>query len=68
MLGDSLTSDIRGGNGVGIRTVWYNPRHKPGREDILPTYEIDDLGKFPILAEKISEEDEKAKITLQKEG
>lgn len=67
MLGDSLTSDIRGGNGVGIRTVWYNPRHKPGREDILPTYEIDDLEKFPILTEKISEEDEKAKKTLQKE-
>lgn len=59
MLGDSLTSDIRGGNGVGIRTVLYNPKHKPGREDIRPTYEIDDLSKFPPLLLEISKEDEK---------
>lgn len=60
MLGDSLTSDIRGGCGVGIRTVWYNPKHKPARADIHPTYEIDDLSLFPSLIERISAEDDNA--------
>lgn len=27
IVGDSLTSDIRGGNNAGIRTCWYNPGH-----------------------------------------
>lgn len=58
MVGDSLTSDIRGGCGAGIRTVWYNPKHKPGREDIHPTYEIDDLSGLPALIERISAEDD----------
>lgn len=29
IVGDSLTSDIRGGNNAGIRTCWYNPFHEP---------------------------------------
>ena len=57
MLGDSLTSDIRGGRNAGIRTVWYNPKHKPRRDDILPDYEIESLEDFPALIEKISEKD-----------
>ena len=27
MVGDSLTSDIQGGNNYGIATCWYNPNH-----------------------------------------
>ena len=29
IIGDSLTSDIKGGNNAGIITCWYNPRHLP---------------------------------------
>ena len=29
IVGDSLTSDIRGGMNAGILTCWYNPKHQP---------------------------------------
>ena len=46
LLGDSLTSDIRGGNGAGMHTCWFNPQHKPNTLDIPVTYEIDNLGEI----------------------
>ena len=54
MVGDSLTSDIRGGINAGIRTVWLNYNGKPGREDIVPDYEIRSLGELPALLRKIA--------------
>lgn len=42
MVGDSLTSDIQGGNNFGIDTCWFNPQQKENRTSILPTYEIQD--------------------------
>lgn len=43
IIGDSLTSDIKGGLNAGIKTCWFNPKGKKGREDIVPHYEIRDL-------------------------
>lgn len=43
IIGDSLTSDIRGGNIAGIDTCWFNPNKKPLMQDINITYEIDNL-------------------------
>ena len=48
IVGDSLTSDITGGNRAGIRTCWYNPKGKTAPPDLLaPTgpirYEIREL-------------------------
>ena len=43
MVGDSLTSDILGGQNAGIATCWVNPDHKPGREDIRVDYQIEAL-------------------------
>ncbi|GEB31362.1 MULTISPECIES: YjjG family noncanonical pyrimidine nucleotidase [Brevibacillus] len=43
IVGDSLTSDIRGGHNYGIDTCWFNPQGKENRLDIEPTYEIRDL-------------------------
>ncbi len=43
IVGDSLTSDIRGGNCAGIQTCWYNPGHLPRKEDVRIDYEIEDL-------------------------
>jgi len=40
MVGDSLSSDIKGGMNYGIDTCWYNPGGAPPREGIQPTYEI----------------------------
>lgn len=49
IVGDSLTSDIRGGILSGIRTCWYNPTGKPGRGDILPDYTVSRLEELPPL-------------------
>lgn len=40
MIGDSLSSDIRGGNLYGIDTCWFNPQRKKNLTAIQPTYEI----------------------------
>lgn len=49
IIGDSLTSDIRGGNNVNVRTVWFNPKGLPGREGIHADYEIKALEEIPAL-------------------
>lgn len=53
IVGDSLTSDILGGKHAGIRTCWFNPHEKPGREDIVPDYEIRNLAELIPLLERI---------------
>jgi 2-haloacid dehalogenase len=39
MVGDSLSSDIAGGNSYGVDTCWFNPS-RAGGGDVVPTYEI----------------------------
>ena len=51
IVGDSLTSDIRGGNNAGIRTCWVNPSHLPRNPDIHVDYEIEALHQLPELLE-----------------
>lgn len=53
MVGDSLTSDIRGGRNVGLRTLWFNPERKSAREDIRPDYEFHELSELPGLLEQL---------------
>ena len=43
VVGDSLTSDVAGGVGAGLPTVWLNVHRKPFKGDIQPTYEINDF-------------------------
>ena len=52
MVGDSLTSDIRGGINAGLKTVWVNPRHKLCG-DIRPDYEIEGLSQLEALLEEL---------------
>ncbi|MCJ8013272.1 YjjG family noncanonical pyrimidine nucleotidase [Paenibacillus sp. KQZ6P-2] len=52
MVGDSLTSDIQGGNNVGIDTCWYNPNRLPNETGIVPTYEIHDLAELKEILER----------------
>lgn len=35
IIGDSLSSDILGGKNAGIKTCWYNPKHKEGNADYI---------------------------------
>ena len=51
MVGDSLTSDIRGGNNMGIKTVWVNPEHLDCG-DIVPDHEIEALHQLEALLEE----------------
>ena len=55
IVGDSLTSDIRGGLNAGIRTCWYNPRGKEPRDDIRAEFSICSLLELPELLERIFE-------------
>ena len=53
MVGDSLTSDIRGGIRAGIATCWVNPTHAAHPEDIRPDYEIEYLHQLEALLENL---------------
>lgn len=53
ILGDSLTSDIRGGMNAGILTCWYNPNGKENTGPIKADYEIRELGEFKGLLQRI---------------
>lgn len=41
IIGDSLTSDIQGGNNIGIKTCWFNPKHVKNDKGVIVDYEID---------------------------
>jgi len=50
IVGDSLTSDIKGGIAAGIDTCWYNPHALENREALPITYEIKALQELaPLL-------------------
>lgn len=52
MVGDSLSSDIQGGNGAGLDTCWFNPSHAENPGKVCPTYEIDALEQlYPLIME-----------------
>jgi 2-haloacid dehalogenase len=53
IVGDSLSSDIRGGINAGIKTCWFNPSGAAGRSDIHPDYEIRTLSELLPLCEKV---------------
>lgn len=53
IVGDSLTSDIRGGRDAGLRTCWFDPSGKPTRPDIRPDYRITALSQLPPLLETL---------------
>lgn len=49
VIGDSLSSDIKGGNNAGISTCWYNPKSMVNNTDARVDYEIKDLKELVIL-------------------
>lgn len=50
LIGDSLTSDIKGAMNFGIDSVWLNLKNEERSEEIIPTYEIKSLAQiFDII-------------------
>lgn len=43
IVGDSLTSDMRGGKNISIKCCWYNPNFKVNNTSVKPDYEIHKL-------------------------
>lgn len=52
IVGDSLTSDIKGGINSGIDTCWFNPNKVVNKTEIKPTYEISNLMELKNIIEK----------------
>lgn len=53
IIGDSMTSDIKGGRDTGILTCLFNPRKKKISGDIIPDYEIESLDQIIPLLERL---------------
>ena len=51
MIGNSLNSDIQGGNIAGITTVWLNRDKKKNETDIIPDFEIGSLYEINDILE-----------------
>ncbi|MCR5033538.1 MAG: YjjG family noncanonical pyrimidine nucleotidase [Lachnospiraceae bacterium] len=49
IIGDSLTSDIRGGNNAGLICCWYNPKGLKNDKGLRIDYEIRSLQEVPEL-------------------
>jgi len=52
VIGDSLTSDIAGGNGYDIDTCWFNPDKIENTTEFKPTWEIEKLGDVVKIIEQ----------------
>lgn len=52
IIGDSLTSDMQGGNNAGILCCWYNPNHLENTKNIRIDYEIDHLWQIEEILKK----------------
>ena len=46
IVGDSLTSDIQGGNNAGILCCWFNPQGKPAPEHLRIDHTISHLNQI----------------------
>lgn len=49
MIGDNLSSDIKGGINYNIDTCWYNPNKVENTSNLTPTYEMTDYKEIRSL-------------------
>lgn len=49
MIGDSLSSDIKGGEAYGLDTLWINMANMPNTASVTPTYEMHSLPEMLTL-------------------
>lgn len=62
MIGDSLTSDIKGGNQSRIPTIWYNPSEKENTSDIYPTWTC---SSYEQILSQLGSERRKAPVAIE---
>ena len=53
IVGDSLTSDIKGGINAGVRTIWFNPKGMAAEPGIPADHEIQNLKDLPELLRRL---------------
>jgi 2-haloacid dehalogenase len=53
IVGDSISSDIRGGKNAGIYTCWVNPKGKTAKPEDQPDFEIKSITELEKLLETI---------------
>ena len=53
IIGDSLSSDILGGIGAGIKTCLFNPHGNTANDNIKPDFEVRELSEIPKLLERL---------------
>lgn len=49
IVGDSISSDVKGGKNVGITTVWFNQKGVKAPADTVPDYVVSHLRELPAL-------------------
>jgi putative hydrolase of the HAD superfamily len=54
MVGDKLTTDILGSSKVNMRNVWINHHNIDRSNEIIPTYEINDIGELMSIIENLA--------------
>ena len=53
IVGDSTSSDIRGGKNAGIATCWINPKRRSAPADARPDYQIESITQLEALLESL---------------
>lgn len=53
IIGDSLTSDIKGGILAGIKTVWFNPKGSIAPNELKPDFDVRTLYEIPDIIDKM---------------
>ncbi len=53
LIGDSLTSDIRGANNAAIKNIWFNPNTNINETKIKVDFDIKDLSEVPGILKRI---------------
>jgi putative hydrolase of the HAD superfamily len=54
MIGDKLTTDILGSSRIGMRNVWINHHDIVRTDEIIPSFEISNLGQLLAIIDSLS--------------
>jgi len=54
MIGNSLTSDVQGAQGIGMRTVWINRSGKARDDSVVPDWEIASLEELDTILDFVN--------------
>lgn len=49
VIGDSLSTDILGANNAGLKSIWYDPKHRPADGPGVPDHTVHDFARLRAL-------------------